>query len=72
MSLNDRLGRLERTLEHFTAHHRPPANAHVRPPCMEQLSDDELCDLVATDEQRQFMVGIRAMDATIPFVESQT
>lgn len=66
MNPNDRMARIERILEHLTISQRQPANLHVQTPCVLKLTDEELSERGATDEQRRLLAQVSAMDATVP------
>ena len=70
MSLNERLARLERVLEHLTASQRQAANLHVRATSEQPLTEAELTECGATDQQCQLLAETVAMDATIPDLSS--
>jgi hypothetical protein len=70
VSLNGRLDKLERILEHWTAHQRQAANLHVLATSEQPLTEEELCERDATEQQRQLLEQTEVMDATIPDLSS--
>ena len=66
MSLNDRLARLEQALEHLASCQSQIANLHVREPCDQPLTEEELAEQDATRRQRLLLEDTAAMDASIP------